>query len=131
MAITVQIKRGLKANAPALAIGESFFCTDTKQWLTGSSGGNVIMAPFPVYDATGALQSNMRMVVGAIALPSGGSATITLSGNAAFTSASSYQVFVTDSVTKRTLNVVKNSGTSFTISGGGTGDVVSYLCVGN
>lgn len=131
MAITVQIKRGVKANAPLLAVGEPYFCTDTRQLLKGSSAGNIVVGPFPFYDNAGNLQNGYHAVVGDVTIPVGGTATVTLSGASVFTNASSYRVFVTDNIAKRTLNVVRNSGASFTIAGGGTGDVVSYLCVGN
>lgn len=127
--LTLQVLRGLKANAPTLAVAESYFCTDTKQWLTGTAGGNVVVAPFPIYNSSGTLQQNVHMVYDRITM-TGSTQTITLSGSAIFTSATSYDVFVTDAQVKRTLNVVQNSGSSFTISGGGAGDVLTYLCIG-
>jgi hypothetical protein len=40
MANLIKIKRGLKANLPALEIGELAFCTDTKELFIGRSDGN-------------------------------------------------------------------------------------------
>lgn len=126
-----QLFRGLKSNLPTLLVGEKGYTTDTKQVWIGSATGNVLVGPFPVYDSAGTLQQNVHAVNGSVTLPAGGSATVTLSGSAAYSSATSYSVFVTDNVAKRTLNVIQNSGSSFTVSGGGTGDVIHYFCIGN
>lgn len=129
--IFLALYRGLKANLPTLNAGEMAFTTDTSQFWLGSSSGNKLIGPMPCYSASGALLGpSVHIVTGFVTIPSGGSATITLSGLAVFSTATSYSVFVTDNIAKRTLNVVQNSGTSFTISGGGTGDVVQYFCIG-
>lgn len=44
MANKIQVRRGLKANLPILAIGEPAFCTDTKELYIGTSTGNVKMS---------------------------------------------------------------------------------------
>lgn len=129
--IGLQWFRGLLANLPTLLVGEIAFTTDTKQLWVGSATGNSIIGPLPTYSAAGVLQATGHVVRGSVTLPPGGSATISLTGAAAYTSATSYSVFVTDNVVKRTLNVVQSNGSSFTISGGGTGDVVQYFCVGS
>ena len=41
MSRTIQIKRGLKANLPALAVGELGFTIDTHEVFIGSAAGNV------------------------------------------------------------------------------------------
>jgi hypothetical protein len=41
MANKIQIRRGLKANLPALDVGEPAFCTDTQEVFVGNAGGNV------------------------------------------------------------------------------------------
>lgn len=128
--VTLQIVRGVKANMPALAVGEYYFCTDTFEHFIGSSTGNFPLG-IPVYNSSGARQLKPHVVIDNVTLPSGGSATVTLSGSAGFASASSYVVIASDNIAKRTLNIVRNSGTSFTVSGGGTGDIVSYICIGN
>lgn len=49
LANRIQVKRGLKANLPTLAIAEFGFCTDTKEIFIGSPTGNV---GFPNADHT-------------------------------------------------------------------------------
>ncbi len=44
MANKIQVKRGLKANIPALNVGEPGFTTDTKEFFIGSVSGNVQLA---------------------------------------------------------------------------------------
>lgn len=127
--VKIRILRGVKANIPALNLAELYLATDEVQLYVGNTGNALI--GHPLYNTSGALQTGQRWVTGGVSLASGGTATVTLSGAAAFTSASTYRVFVMTSAAKRTLAVVKNSGTSFTISGGGTGDAVDFLCVGN
>ena len=39
----IKIKRGLKANIPALEVGEPGFCTDTKELFVGSPDGNKLV----------------------------------------------------------------------------------------
>jgi hypothetical protein len=41
----IQIKRGIKANLPALSVGEFAFCTDTKELFIGSATGNIKVHP--------------------------------------------------------------------------------------
>ena len=41
MANTIKIKRGLKANIPALAIGELAYCTDTNELFIGVNTGTI------------------------------------------------------------------------------------------
>ena len=43
MAITIKIKRGNKANLPALAVGEPAFCLDTNELYVGTAGGNKLV----------------------------------------------------------------------------------------
>jgi len=80
------------------------------------------------YNASGTEQLNTHMVYGSATLAAG-TVTITLSGNAAFTSSSTYKCTVTDSVLNLTA-VTYTSGAQFTILGVLT-DTVSYHCVGN
>jgi hypothetical protein len=44
MANKVKIKRGLKATLPVLDVGEQGFCTDTNEYVLGSSTGNVFFS---------------------------------------------------------------------------------------
>ena len=80
------------------------------------------------YNAAGTEQLSAHMVLGSATLAAG-TVTITLSGNAAFTSSSSYKCTVTDGVLNLTA-VTYTSGSQFTILGVLT-DTVSYHCVGN
>jgi hypothetical protein len=80
------------------------------------------------YNAAGTEQLNTHMVFGSATL-SGGTVTVTLTGNAAFSSSSSYKCTVTDAVLNLTA-VTYTSGSQFTILGVLT-DTVSYHCVGN
>lgn len=43
MATKIQHARGIEANAPVLAIGELYYCTDTNYWLNGTSSGNKVL----------------------------------------------------------------------------------------
>jgi hypothetical protein len=129
--LLVALFRGVKANLPILATGEMGFTSDTTQLFIGNNSANKLLAPLPVYNTAGVLQNPVHVVMGSVTMGSGGTATITLAGAAVFSSATSYSVYVTDNVVKRTLNVVQTSGTSFSIAGGGTGDVVQFLCIGS
>jgi hypothetical protein len=94
----------------------------------------------PSFSGHGAIQTmaadgtidavSVHMVRGEAALTTG-SVTITLTGNAQFTDATTYQVFVTDDTgTAAAVSVVKTNGSSFTIHGTGT-DSVSWMAMGN
>lgn len=87
-----------------------------------------VNATLRTYNAAGTEQLNTHMVFGSATLAAG-TVTITLSGNAAFTSSASYKCTVTDGVLNLTA-VTYASGTQFTILGVLT-DTVSYHCVGN
>lgn len=43
MATKIQHARGIEANAPVLAIGELYYCTDKNYWLNGTSSGNKVL----------------------------------------------------------------------------------------
>lgn len=51
MANKIQIRRGLKANLPALDVGEPALCTDTKEVFVGNSGGNVALVTKDAMDS--------------------------------------------------------------------------------
>lgn len=127
--VGLQNLRGLKANMPALLIGENYLCTDTYEKFIGTPTGNFPLG-IPVFTASGIRQQKPHIVIDQIILPPGGSLTVILTGTAVFTSATSYVVVASDNVAKRTLYIVQNSGSSFKISGGGTGDIVSFICIG-
>lgn len=81
-----------------------------------------------VFNAAGTEQMNIHMVYGSATLAAG-TVTVTLAGNAAFSSSSSYKCTVTDGVLNLTA-VTYASGSQFTILGVLT-DTVSYSCLGN
>ncbi|WP_186146006.1 transporter [Burkholderia gladioli] len=83
----------------------------------------------PLYSTAGAGASAPHMVKGSVAL-SGGAATITLTGAAAFSSSSSYVCTAIDTTATNAVRVSQTSGTSFALSGTGT-DSVQFLCIGN
>jgi len=59
-----------------------------------------------------------------------GSVTVTLSGNAAFTSSSSYNCAVSDMTGVNATSLTRNSGTQFTLNGL-VSDTIGYVCIGN
>ncbi|WP_186216299.1 transporter [Burkholderia gladioli] len=83
----------------------------------------------PLYSTAGAATNAPHMVKGSVAL-SGGAATITLTGAAAFSSSSSYACTAIDTTATNAVRVSQTSGTSFALSGTGT-DTVQFLCTGN
>lgn len=127
--VGLQILRGIKVNIPTLLVGELYFCTDTHDQFIGTTSGNLRLT-IPTYDATGTLLGNTHIVMGTVTLSGGGTATVTLAGAAAFTSATSYRCIVADRSAKRVPQVTQISGSSFSLSGSG-GDVINYICIGN
>jgi hypothetical protein len=126
--VSLQIIRGVKANMPMLAIGELFWATDVLQMYTGSSGGNKLVGPLPVYNAAGVLQQSPHIVVDTVTIGGGGSTTVTLTQG--FASATSYRTVTQCTNAKHSCQVVQNSGTSITFMGAG-GDVYEYIAIGN
>lgn len=83
----------------------------------------------PVYGNTGTAVNAPHMTQGKQAL-AGGTATVTFSGAAVFTSATSYVCTATDSSGSAGVMAAPVSGTSLTLSGNTT-DTIAYQCVGN
>lgn len=83
-----------------------------------------------VFVASGNVKPVAHMVVDTVTL-SGGSATITLSGAAAFTSSTTYDCDAHDATSGANMAVVKASGSSFTISAGTGTDPATFKCIGN
>jgi hypothetical protein len=127
--VGLQILRGVKANAPTLEAGEKYLATDTNELIIGTAGGNFLLG-LPVFIAAGTRVSSAHIVADRVTLSAGGTATVTLTGLAAFTSATSYQITAVDMTANHSLLVIQSSGTSFTITGTGS-NVVSFICVGN
>jgi hypothetical protein len=122
-----QILRGVKANAPVLEAGESYLATDTNEIVIGTTGGNFVLGR-PVFNAAGVRQMTAHIVADRVTL-SGGAATVTLVGSAAFTNATSYSTVLCDSTANHSAKITQNSGSSFTIAGTGS-DVIEFICIG-
>lgn len=126
--IGLQVLRGVKANAPALAAGEHYLCTDTTELLIGNTGNKLL--GLPVFNGAGTRQAACHIVKDQATLAAGGTVVVTLSGLAAFTSSASYVVACADTSANHSVRVTQTSGTSFTITGTG-GDVIDYIAIGN
>lgn len=83
----------------------------------------------PLYSTSGVGVNAPHMVQGAVALSSG-SATVTLSGSAVFSSTSTYTCTANDTTAANAVKVSQSSGTSITFTGTGT-DSVQFICTGN
>ncbi len=89
----------------------------------------------PVYDTSGNLQSSEHTVIGTFTMPnSNGPSTVTMSGSAAFTSASSYVCTITDYTTVNAqAKLTRSSGTAFALTTMGPAaknDVIGFICIG-
>lgn len=58
MAVTIQVKRGLKTNLPTLAAGEPAFCTDTKEVFMGDGTTNYQLSTHDEYSANSILAAD-------------------------------------------------------------------------
>lgn len=96
-----------------------------------SDGSNYFTVPggtATVANASGTPQSGSHWLFGSCRL--GLNCSITLSGSAVFTNASSYVCTAVNQTAASPVRVTQTSGTGFVITGNGT-DVVGYSCVGN
>ncbi len=136
-------------NNIALAANFSFFCNEgtapsgsgskdflwcdssTHRWnMNNNNGGAVTVGTTLVYSAAGTEQVGTPHIVQDTATLAAGTVTVTLSGSAAFTNATSYTCIADDDTAIAATKVIQNSGSSVTINGTGT-DVVRFICVGN
>jgi hypothetical protein len=81
-----------------------------------------------VYVNTGPTLANTHIVTGSITI--GISTHVTLAGNAAYTSSSSYVCAGTDQTTANPFSLANQTGTQFNVNGT-LGDMVNYICVGS
>jgi hypothetical protein len=82
------------------------------------------------YDSAGTqIIGLVHLVYGRVTL-SGGSATVNLSGAAAYSSSSSFRCMANDEAGSSLARMTPGSGSSFTLQGNGS-DNVSYFCIGN
>jgi hypothetical protein len=100
----------------------------TYSWENVQTSGT---SPLPVFNAAGTAMSD-HMVTGRNSFFSS-TATVTLSGAAAFSSATSYACTANDLSSATAVMVTQTSGSSitFSITGGNATDNFSYNCVGN
>jgi hypothetical protein len=83
------------------------------------------------YNHSGTQQTNTHIVVDTVQLSSGsGTATVTFTGSAVFTSASTFACAATDNTNPDAVQVSKSSGSSIAFKGNPS-DVVGYSCVGD
>ncbi|VWC97798.1 hypothetical protein [Burkholderia lata] len=83
----------------------------------------------PLYGTSGTAVNAPHMVQGRVALSSG-SATVTLSGAAVYSSSSSYTCTANDTTGAHAVKVAQTSGTSITFTGIGS-DTVQFMCAGS
>ena len=111
-------------NMPALP-GVTGSAVDKLTEIVQELNGNV--AGLPVLTISGAPLVLPHTVVGSCVL--GTSCSVTLTGNAIFTSQTSYQCTVTDQTAASAAKFAPTSGTAFVLTGTGT-DTLSFVCVG-
>jgi hypothetical protein len=96
-------------------------------WVAGSRPSSVNTTA--IYNTSGTEQTGEHIIMGTATLAAG-TATITLAGKAVFSSSSSYVCTTTDATGLNVSQVVKLSGSSFTVNGVLT-DSIQFVCVGN
>ncbi|MCA8382524.1 hypothetical protein LGN22_26825 [Burkholderia cenocepacia] len=97
-----------------------------------SAAGNISAAgtgAMPLYSTIGTGVNAPHMVQGSVVLAAG-TATVTLSGSAVYTSSSSYTCTANDATGANAVKVGQTSGTSITFTGTGT-DTVQFVCAGS
>ncbi len=104
--------------------GDIYLVPDSSNRLTFN--GNSVSAP--LYNAAGTIQQNAHIVQDTVTL-SGGTATVTLTGSAVFTNATSYTCIAMDDTGANAVKVTQTSGSSITFTGTGS-DVIRYICIG-
>ncbi|MGB6483370.1 MAG: hypothetical protein WBE86_07780 [Candidatus Acidiferrales bacterium] len=114
------------ANSSASAI---FNCANADTCIAQRNSAGTADVPLSVFNAAGIEQKAWHIVEDSVTL-SEGRATATLSGNAAFTSSSSYSCVATDANAAALARANPASGTSITVTGVAS-DTVRYVCVGN
>jgi hypothetical protein len=99
----------------------------------GPTGATGAAGSVPIADSGGATAAGAHIVYGTASLVSGSpdSVTVTLSGTATFSSASSYACTANDTQNVEPIQVRNLDGANFTLIGSGDLDIVSYICVGN
>jgi hypothetical protein len=82
-----------------------------------------------IYNTSGVEQTGEHIVMGTVTLAAG-TATVTFTGKAVFSSSSSFVCAATDATGLNVGQIVRNSGSSITVNGVLT-DTVQFVCMGN
>lgn len=114
------------ANSSSSAI---FNCANADTCIAQRNSSGTADVPLSVFNSAGVEQKAWHIVEDSVTL-SGGRATVTLSGQAAFTSATSYNCVATDNTTTFAVRANPMTGTTIGFAGYAS-DIVRYLCVGN
>jgi hypothetical protein len=88
-----------------------------------------LFASTAIYTTAGTQNTNSTHYVQGQTALSGGAATITLSGAAVYTNASTYVCWGSDTTAAAAVRVSLTSGTQFALAGTGT-DTIAYSCLG-
>jgi hypothetical protein len=107
---------------------------------TGATGAQGPAGPqgpagiVPIYNTSGALQTSQHVVTGMFTMPNtNGPSTVSFSGAAVFTSASSFLCVAQDYTRGGQVRVVNTSGSAFTLQTSGYAarkDVIAFTCIG-
>lgn len=114
------------ANSSVSAI---FNCANTDTCIAQRNSAGTADVPLSVFNATGVEQKAWHIVEDSVTL-SEGRATVTLSGQAAFSSSSSYNCVATDNTTTTAVRATPMTATTIGFAGYGS-DIVRYACIGN
>jgi Collagen triple helix repeat (20 copies) len=103
---------------------------------TGAHGSQGDPGLVPIYNTSGTLKTSQHVVTGTFTMQNtNGPSSVTLTGSAVFTSASTYFCAINDATTAGAqAKLVNTSGTAFTLATVGASaknDVISFICVGS
>lgn len=126
--VALSVLRGVKANIPALNIGELYLATDENQMYIGTALGNTLIT-LSVYTPAG-IRQFPHVVQGSVTTTSKSvPITVTLAGAAAFTNSSSYIVLIQSNAGHVTITQISGSQVSFLT--GAIGDVINFMMIGS
>lgn len=111
---------------PTLNPGEEYLCTDTFEMFVGTASGNQPTG-LPVFNTLSARVAKAHIQTGTITIPAAGTINVLLAAGQTFTGSGSY---VTVASAKHVVTVTQVSGTTITFAGT-SGDLVSFICIGN
>jgi hypothetical protein len=107
------------------------YCTDAQKTVVGNTSGTNT-GDSALYSTSGVKRVPSHTVEGSVSLVAG-TAIITLTNAAVFTSATSYTVNISRTITTALIGVVNNSGAQFTITSANLldTDTIRYVCTGD